>query len=93
MGVKSKANETGGENSGRLKIGDHWNAISIIALSQTNPLKAIAEFVENSINAWASEPPCGRIADAVTIVPFRISNIPIIIGAWTKKINIRSIWT
>jgi hypothetical protein len=42
-----------GKNSGNLKIGDHWNAITIIALSQTNPLKAIAEFVENSIDAGA----------------------------------------
>ena len=38
---------------GRLKIGDDWNAIRIIALSQSNPLKAIAEFVENSIDANA----------------------------------------
>ncbi|MFW6138060.1 MAG: ATP-binding protein [Spirochaetota bacterium] len=39
--------------SGKLKIGDHWNAITIIALSQNSPLKAIAEFVENSIDAGA----------------------------------------
>lgn len=39
--------------SGKLKIGDDWNAIRIIALTQTNPLKAIAEFVENSIDAHA----------------------------------------
>jgi hypothetical protein len=39
--------------SGKLRIGDDWNAIRIIALSQTNPLKAIAEFVENSIDAHA----------------------------------------
>lgn len=38
---------------GKLKIGDDWNAIRIIALSQSNPLKAIAEFVENSIGAHA----------------------------------------
>ena len=38
---------------GKLKIGDDWNAIRIIALSQSNPLKAIAEFVENSIDARA----------------------------------------
>lgn len=38
---------------GRLRIGDDWNAITIIALSQTNPLKALAEFVENSIDAGA----------------------------------------
>lgn len=40
---------------GKLKIGDHWNAISIIAASQSNPLKAIAEFVENSIDARAKK--------------------------------------
>jgi type II secretory pathway pseudopilin PulG len=38
---------------GKLKIGDDWNAIRIIALSQSNPLKAIAELVENSIDAHA----------------------------------------
>ena len=36
-----------------MRIGDNWNAITIIALSQSNPLKAIAEFVENSIDARA----------------------------------------
>ncbi|RMG00104.1 MAG: hypothetical protein D6726_11870, partial [Nitrospirae bacterium] len=41
-------------NRGKLRIGDNWNAITIIALSQSNPLKAIAEFVENSIDARAS---------------------------------------
>ncbi len=39
--------------SGKLKIGNNWNAITIIAYSQSNPLKAIAEFVENSIDARA----------------------------------------
>ncbi len=39
---------------GKLRIGDDWNAIRIIALSQSNPLKAIAEFVENSIDAHAA---------------------------------------
>src|ERR1041384_6308777 len=38
---------------GKLRIGDDWNAITIIALSQQNPLKAVAEFVENSIDALA----------------------------------------
>jgi DNA gyrase/topoisomerase IV subunit B len=38
---------------GRLKIGDDWNAITIIALSQSSPLKAMAELVENSIDAKA----------------------------------------
>ncbi|MDA3933303.1 MAG: ATP-binding protein [Gammaproteobacteria bacterium] len=42
-------------NTGKLRIGDDWNAIRIIALSQNNPLKAVAEFVENSIDAGASE--------------------------------------
>ena len=37
--------------SGNLRIGDHWNAITIIALSQSNPLKAVAKLVENSIDA------------------------------------------
>src|SRR6202790_1117660 len=46
--MKPKSNDTG-----KLKIGDDWNAIRIIALSQSNPLKAIAEFVENSIDAHA----------------------------------------
>jgi hypothetical protein len=43
------------KNSGRLRIGDDWNAITIIALSQQNPLKAVAEFVENSIDAGAHQ--------------------------------------
>ena len=41
------------ETRGRLRIGDDWNAITIIALSQSNPLKAIAELVENAIDAHA----------------------------------------
>jgi hypothetical protein len=41
--------------AGKLRIADHWNAISIIAKSQTNPLKAVAEFVENSIDARARQ--------------------------------------
>jgi hypothetical protein len=40
-------------SAGKLRIGDNWNAITIIAKSQTNPLKAVAEFVENSIDARA----------------------------------------
>ncbi len=44
---------TKSKDSGKLRIGDDGNAIRIIALSQSNPLKAIAEFVENSIDAQA----------------------------------------
>jgi Histidine kinase-, DNA gyrase B-, and HSP90-like ATPase len=40
-------------HAGKLRIADHWNAISIIASSQSNPLKAVAEFAENSIDALA----------------------------------------
>jgi hypothetical protein len=40
--------------SGKLRIGDDWNAITVIALSQQSPLKAVAELVENSIDAHAS---------------------------------------
>jgi len=51
---KSNASRQGqAADRGKLKIGDDWNAIRIIALSQNNPLKAIAEFVENSIDAHA----------------------------------------
>lgn len=46
--VRSKGSERG-----KLRIGDDWNAIRIIALSQSNPLKTIAELVENSIDAHA----------------------------------------
>jgi hypothetical protein len=53
MSTTSKKTETKSGNSGKLKIGNDWNAITIIALSQNNPLKAIAEFVENSIDAKA----------------------------------------
>ena len=52
--MKSKPTQPSAhESSGKLRIGDNWNAIRIIALSQSNPLKAVAEFVENSIDAKA----------------------------------------
>jgi hypothetical protein len=53
--IAKKAHKKSSRNrvSGKLRIGDDWNAINIIALSQTNPLKAVAEFVENSIDARA----------------------------------------
>jgi hypothetical protein len=51
--TKTSTARTKETESGKLRIGDDWNAIRIIAFSQTNPLKAIAEFVENSIDAHA----------------------------------------
>ena len=51
--VRKKKRE--GIHTGKLRIADHWNAISIIAKSQANPLKAVAEFVENSIDARAKQ--------------------------------------
>ena len=51
--TKKSAAKSNASERGKLRIGDDWNAIRIIALSQTNPLKAIAEFVENSIDARA----------------------------------------
>jgi hypothetical protein len=50
---REQARSHSGPARGRLRIGDDWNAITIIALSQDNPLKAVAEFVENSIDAGA----------------------------------------
>ena len=40
--------------TGKLQIGDQWNAITIIAHSQTHPLKAICELTENAIDAGAT---------------------------------------
>lgn len=40
--------------AGMLSIGDQWNAITIIAHSQTHPLKAICELTENAIDAGAT---------------------------------------
>jgi Histidine kinase-, DNA gyrase B-, and HSP90-like ATPase len=53
MSSSTRARKGPASEGGKLKIGDDWNAIRIIALSQSNPLKAIAEFVENSIDAHA----------------------------------------
>jgi hypothetical protein len=53
--TRTRANSTAQRPTavGKLRIGDDWNAITIIALSQQNPLKAVAEFVENAIDAGA----------------------------------------
>ena len=51
----NRKNKKKGTRAGKLRIADHWNAISIIANSQANPLKAVAEFVENSIDARAKQ--------------------------------------
>src|SRR5450755_4901461 len=53
MTASRSARQNKPTDGGKLRIGDDWNAIRIIALSQSNPLKAIAEFVENSIDAHA----------------------------------------
>jgi len=55
MPGSTKKKKKEGVRSGKLRIADHWNAISIIANSQANPLKAVAEFVENSIDARAKQ--------------------------------------
>ena len=47
MAKTGRKNKKTGARTGKLRIADHWNAISIIASSQANPLKAVAEFVEN----------------------------------------------
>src|SRR5712675_384505 len=41
--------------SGRLRIGDEWNAINIIARTQTHPLKAVCELAENALDAGARD--------------------------------------
>lgn len=53
MSQKSKSRDSS-DQRGKLRIGNDWNAITIIALSQSNPLKAVAELVENSIDARAT---------------------------------------
>jgi len=45
------ATRTDSATTGTLSIGDQWNAITIIAHSQTHPLKAICELTENAIDA------------------------------------------
>jgi hypothetical protein len=51
MAISARKRKKKNARAGKLRIANHWNAISIIASSQANPLKAVAEFVENSIDA------------------------------------------
>jgi hypothetical protein len=53
MRGKMARKKHGRTTRGKLRIGNSWNAITIIALSQSSPLKAVAEFVENCIDAQA----------------------------------------
>ncbi len=53
MAISARKRKKKKTRTGKLRIANHWNAISIIASSQANPLKAVAEFVENSIDARA----------------------------------------
>lgn len=46
---QTDSTDTGGD----LRIGDQWNAITILAHSQTHPLKAVCELTENAIDAGA----------------------------------------
>lgn len=53
MSQRTESRDRSGQR-GKLRIGNDWNAITIIAHSQSNPLKAVAELVENSIDARAT---------------------------------------
>ncbi len=51
--AKKSSVRTKGSERGKSRIGGDGNAIRIIALSQSNPLKAVAELVTNGIDARA----------------------------------------
>ncbi len=48
MPSKSSSNKRRILSSGKLRIGDEWNAINIIARTQTHPLQAVCELAENA---------------------------------------------
>jgi hypothetical protein len=83
---RARVSRAAAHATGKLRIGDNWNAITIIALSQSNPLKAIAEFVENSIDAHAKNvtivrgkehgQPYLRVADDGDGIPRNDEGIP-----------------
>ena len=74
--AKQKASRGGANfDRGRLKVGDDWNAIRIIALAQSKPLKAIAEFVENSIDAHAKTITITRGRVSQWLAGRRLSNV------------------
>ena len=74
------AMEVKNKDSGKLRIGDDWNAIRIIALSQSNPLKAIAEFVENSIDAQAK---------TITIMPMGFLQLRYLVRLYAKELVLK----
>src|SRR5437762_7867259 len=51
----AQSSVNGSARRGTLRIEDQWNAINIIARSQTHPLKAVCELVENAIDAKAQQ--------------------------------------
>ena len=51
MSRRPKSNKA---RTGTLRIGNQWNAINIIARSQTHPLKAVCELTENAIDAGSN---------------------------------------
>ena len=75
------AMEVKNKDSGKLRIGDDWNAVRIIVLSQSNPLKAIAEFVENSIDAQAK---------TITIMPMGFLQLRYLVRLYAKELVLKN---
>jgi len=53
--VATTKKQTSRTETGKLRIGDQWNAIALIAQSQPHALKAVCELVENAIDAGAKQ--------------------------------------